>query len=166
MSADPEKKSRTQMKRQVQDLQKVGERLVTLPPEVLNKIDLPPELREAVLAARSLKKHGARRRQMQYIGTLMRKIDAAPVAAAVEGLQRNEARQTTEFHQLEQLRDDLIDGANTLAEEVLERFVRAERQRLLQLVRNARKEKQEGSSLKAARALFRYLREVAGSGQQ
>ena len=161
MEPKKEIKSRTKIKREVEALQKIGESLVELPPDLLKRIEIPSDLLEAVLFAKTLKKRGARHRQMQYIGTLMRKIDAGPVKKAVEDLQRGLKKEARAFHQLEEWRDGIVDGNDDLVKEVLTRFPDAERQRLFQIVRNARKEKREGKQLKASRVLFQYLRGLA-----
>ncbi len=83
-AADFEKPSKSQRKREATALQSMGETLVALKPVQLAKIPLPDELREAVLAARQMQQHGARKRQLQYIGKLMRQIDPEPIRAALE----------------------------------------------------------------------------------
>lgn len=85
---DREPKSRTQKKKEDRALQLLGEGLTALPPEQLATLELPEELAEAVAAARNIKSHGARRRQMQYIGTLMRHVDPQPIREALERLKK------------------------------------------------------------------------------
>ena len=165
MEPEKETKSRTKIKKEMEGLQKIGESLVDLPQDLLERIGLPLELQEAVLFAQTLKKRGARHRQMQYIGTLMRKIDAEPVKKAVEDLKKGLKKEARKFHQLEEWRDGMVDGNDDLAEDILNRFPIADRQRLFQIVRNARKEKREGKKSKASRALFQYLRELAREGK-
>lgn len=83
---DPQDKSRTRKKNEDRALQRLGEQLVTLPPGRLKRLELPDELLEAVEFARKIKSHGARRRQIQYIGVLMRHIDPQPIQAALDRL--------------------------------------------------------------------------------
>ena len=83
-SMDPDYKSRTRKKKEDRALQRLGEQLVALSPVLLSAMDLPDELREAVEFARSISKHGARRRQIKYIGTLLRHIDTQPIQIALE----------------------------------------------------------------------------------
>ena len=78
-----DKPTKSQRKREALALQELGETLVDLKPAQLNKMPLPEELREAVLAARQMTQHGARKRQLQYIGRLMREIDPEPIRAAL-----------------------------------------------------------------------------------
>jgi ribosome-associated protein len=77
-------KSKSQKKREMHALQALGARLVDLSPATLARMDLPEALAEAVLACKTLKSHGAKRRQLQYIGALMRDVDPAPILAFLE----------------------------------------------------------------------------------
>jgi ribosome-associated protein len=76
--------SKTRKKKEALSLQALGEELVTLSIEKLKSIDLPPDMYNAVVLAKKIKKHGPRLRQMQYIGTLMRKYDPKPVQEALD----------------------------------------------------------------------------------
>lgn len=80
--------SKTQKKKEALSLQALGERLVTLSLEQLKNIELPSDMFNAVILAKKLKKHGARLRQMQYIGTLMRKYDPQPVQEALQRIEQ------------------------------------------------------------------------------
>ena len=110
--------SKTRRKKQMHDLQALGAALVKLPADQLRRIELPDDLREAVEACRPMTKHEAIRRQMQYIGKLMRHLEAGPIAAQLEALNAPAARETARFHRAERWRDALLaDGDG------LERFV-------------------------------------------
>ena len=156
-----ERKSKSQVKREMLALQALGEQLVELPLGQINKIEMPEDLREALLFAKSLKKNETRRRQMQYIGTLMREADPEPIRKALEAINRGQGPEAGLFQELEQLRNGLIDGNESLIEKALNRFPDADRQRLRQLANNARKEKEGEKPPKSSRALFRYLKELA-----
>jgi len=80
------KPSKSQRKRDAHALQVLGARLVELPPALLTRLELPDVLREAVLAMRGMPSHGARTRQIQYIGKLMRQLDPAVLRTVREGL--------------------------------------------------------------------------------
>jgi ribosome-associated protein len=152
--------SKSQRKRDMNALQELGEALVALPESALRKIALPDELRDAVHEARAIKAHGGRKRQLQYIGKLMRGIDAAPIQAALEQRTRQARSSAHQFHLLEQWRDRLLSEGDAVIEEFCSAYPEAERQRLRQLVRQAGKEQEQGAAPKSARQLFRYLREV------
>ena len=154
-------KSRTQKKKEDRELQKMGEQLVQLSPDQLASVAMPDELAEAVEMGRKTTRHGARRRQLQFIGALMRKIDVTPIRLALENIRQGDYQKTLAFKKLEAWRDALREGDLALIEDILTRCPLAERQRLHQLVRNARKEAEKGVSGRASRALFQYLRSIA-----
>ena len=155
-----ERPSKSQRRRDMEALQDLGEELIGLPATALRDMPLPDTLREAVMLARSITAHGGRRRQLQYIGKLMREVDAAPIRAALEQRGRQSRAATQQFHQLELLRDRLLQDGDSAVDEVCARHPRAERQRLRQLLRQARKEQELQQAPKSARQLFRYLREL------
>ena len=152
--------SKTQIKKEMKALQELGERLVEFSPEVLEQLDIPQNLREAVLFAQKIPSREAFRRQMQYIGGLMRQVDPEPIRRAIAMRDHRHHLATQELHQLETWRDALIAGQMEIIDELCQRFPAADRQRLRQLARNAQKEQQQEKPPKAARTLFRYLREL------
>lgn len=152
--------SKSQRKRDSIACQKLGETLVDLTGQKLAALPLPDHLREAILEARGIKSHGARRRQLQYIGKLMRELDTRPIAEALEGLQREGAQDAARHHRIERWRERLLaEGDNALGA-LLEDHPGADRQHLRQLLRKARKEQSAGGPQPAARSLFRYLRDL------
>ncbi|MDY6990023.1 MAG: ribosome biogenesis factor YjgA [Thermodesulfobacteriota bacterium] len=159
---DDDGKSRTQKKHEDRALQELGKQLVGLSSEQLANIDVPAELLEAVMVARETKKRGAKRRQMQYIGRLMREIDAGPVRHGLENIRRGDLDKARSFHKIEQWRDAIKAGQEQVVEEILASCPGAERKRLTQLARNARHDAENGKGVKSSRVLFRYLKEVAG----
>ena len=107
-----------------------------------------------------MNKHGARRRQLQFIGKLMRDIDPEPIQQYFEA-QRQKARQQVQIHHdLEHWRDRLIDEGDPAVESFLQEHPQADRQHLRQLVRQAKKEQAQNKPPKSSRALFRYIREL------
>lgn len=155
-------KTRSQIKQEIEELQKIGEQLVKLRPEQIAQIDMPEALREAVLFAQTITAREALRRQLQYIGRLMREIDPAPIQQALKHKDQFHVIGMQTFHQLEQWRDELINGNESLIQELCQRFPAANAQRLRQFVRNARKEQAQNKPVKSSRVLFRYLRELSG----
>jgi ribosome-associated protein len=158
---DDIEKSRTRLKKEAEALQKTGEKLVPLSDEQLSRMGVPPALMEAVRAARSMKSHGARRRQMQYIGTLMRRMDITAIEQGLLEIEQGAYREASAFHRIEGWRDRLVAGDDALMDEILARFADADRQRLANLVRSARKEKGRNAPPRSARHLFRYLKQLA-----
>ena len=154
----PDKKSKTQKKREMIALQELGEELVRLNTEQLARIPLSDELHEAIRAVQGMSKHGARYRQMQYIGKLMREADVAHIQEALDTLRNKNNLATAHFHQLERWRDQLIAGSAEIMNIILHSFPNVDIQHLRQLVRNAQKEHADGKTPKASREIFRYLK--------
>ncbi|WP_319409811.1 ribosome biogenesis factor YjgA [uncultured Desulfosarcina sp.] len=158
---DDLEKSRTRLKKEAVALQKMGERLVLLSDDQLDRMELLPALVDAIQTVRTIKSHGARRRQMQYIGTLMRSVDAEPIEQALLEIEQGAYRQAKAFQRIEAWRDQLVDGDDDVIHEILGTFPDADRQRLGQLVRSARKEKEKNAPPKSTRNLFRYLKTLS-----
>ena len=153
--------SKSQLKRESHALQALGEELVRLPPAKLAKIPMPEELAEAVQLARQIKARGGLKRQLQYIGKIMRSIDAEPIEKALDALKNAAGREAAKFHRLEHWRDRLVDEGDTALEQLLEEFPHADRQHLRQLTRNAQREAAKQKPPKSAREIFRYLRDLS-----
>lgn len=154
---DIEKPSKSQRKRDMIALQKIGETLVNLSKAELEKIPLEPELIEAIHHAQSLTSHEAKRRQLQYIGRLMREYDPLAIQQALEKIQLRSQEGKAKFHQLERWRDKLIAEGDAQLQLFLQQFPAADHQHLRQLIRNAQQQK-----IGAAKDLFRYLKEIVG----
>lgn len=160
-----EEKSRTQQKKEVQALQKLGEELVSLSRDELLTMDLPHELKQAAVDALSMKKFGARKRQLQYIGVLMRKLDPEPIREAMERRNLGRALASQAFKEMEAWREKLLKEDGRAAETFLEQYPDAQRQHLKNLIRNAARDAKSGKpSGTAGRALFRYIRETMEAG--
>ena len=169
---DPERDARpskSQKKRDMTALQKLGETLVEQPADRLEKVELPDNLRRAIAEARSIRDHEGRRRQMQYIGRLMRDVDVTPIRSAIEawaGASRDEA---AALHALERWRERLLADDAALTD-----FAAAHTaalspdtlQRLRATIRMARKERVDNALKprppKHYRELFKLVRAVVG----
>ena len=153
-------KSKSQRKREMHALQALGEELVKLPKDQFEKIDLPDDLHDAVVAARNIKQHGAHKRQLQYIGKLMRSIDAEPVQEQLDTLKSQSSHATQALHNIERWRDQLLAEGDQALEKLVEQHPQTDRQYIRQLLRNAHKEFKANKPPKSTRMLFRYLREI------
>lgn len=151
--------SKSQLKRDMDALQALGARLVELGSERLAKVEMPDDLRLAVKEAQRITAHGGRRRQMQYIGRLMRSVDPAPIQAALDEFDGISAVAKARQHTLERLRERFLEDESVL-NEIASRAATADFQHLRQLRRNALKEKAEGKPPRAYRELFRVLRDL------
>ncbi len=154
--------SKSQRKRDAKALQDLGAELVQLSPNQLDQFQLPDELRDAVELARRIREKTGRKRQLLYIGKLLRNVDAEPLQRQLDGLRLQDKETAAQLHRLEHWRDRLIDQGDTALEALLEAFPDADRQHLRQLVRSARQERDRGQAPKSARQLFRYLRDLDG----
>jgi ribosome-associated protein len=152
-----ERVSKTRLKREMHARQDVGEALVALPETRLAELDLPERLREAVLEARRISKFGALRRQLQYIGRLMRDVDSAAIEARLAAW-RGESRQASaHLHLLERWRERLLADDQALGE-LLAAHPEADLQHLRTLVRNARREQALDRPPASSRELFQALK--------
>lgn len=154
--------SKSEIKRQMTALQKLGEELVALPASKLDQLDLPETLRDAVNQAKRITAHGGLRRQMQYIGRLMRITDAQPIAEQLNAWRGDSAEVIAEFHRMENWRTRLLADDVALTEFV-DIYPQADAQQLRTLVRNARREAAAAQAPKSSRALFKLIRELVSS---
>ena len=152
--------SKSQRKRDAQALQELGESLVKLNKAALQQIPLPEYLYAAITEAQRLHQRGALKRQLQYIGKLMRQCELEPIRVAYEKATHSYREDVQQHHQLEQWRDRLLAEGDQALEALLREYPAADRQHIRQLVRSALKESARAKPPKAARELFRYLRQL------
>lgn len=149
--------SRSQLKRDSQELRDLGEQLVLMANSHLEKITLDSSLLAAIKEARRLKNLDARRRQIQYIGKLMRNIDLTEIRYSIDKLNHQSQTFRQHFAMLEQWRDRLINEGNSAIEEFLIDYPNTDRQKIRNLSRQASREKTGSAKTK----LFKYLKELA-----
>ncbi|CAH0164263.1 ribosome biogenesis factor YjgA [Erwinia aphidicola] len=152
--------SKSEIKRDAEELKRLGGELVELGKNSLDKIPLDEDLRAAIELAQKIKKEG-RRRQMQLIGKMLRSRDEEPIRTALDKLKNRHNQQVALFHKLEVLRDRLVEQGDDVIPEVLNLYPDADRQQLRAMIRNAQKEKATNKPPKAYRQIFQYLRELA-----
>jgi ribosome-associated protein len=148
--------SKTRRKQAMHDLQDLGEALVALDPKALAKLDLPERLADAVAQARGITRHEARRRQLQYVGRLMRDVDPEPIRAALERLAGLGQAERTHFAAAERWRDRLLAEADAL-DAFLAQHPAVDRPELAGLVVDARAERAANRPPHRFRALFRVI---------
>ena len=149
--------SKSEIKRDAEDLKQLGEKLVNLTKANLTKVPLDDSLKDAIELAQRLQKE-ARRRQLQYIGKLLRSIDAEPIREALEKIENKHNQQQAMLHKLEILRDELIAKGDTALTDLLNEHPSADRQHLRNLIRAAQKEKEQNKPSKAYREIYQILR--------
>lgn len=141
------------------DVQAIGEQLTELGMDKLKQLALPERLLDAVLEMKRINKFGARRRQMQYIGRLMREVETGPIVARLEAWNGKSDQHIAWLHQLERWRDRLLESDGALTE-LLAAYPAVDAQRLRTLVRNAHREKELVKPPKSYREIFQVLREI------
>ncbi len=149
--------SKTRRKHAMHSLQDLGEALVALDPRRLKELDLPERLVDAVVQARGIRAHEGRRRQIQYIGKLMRTIDPAPVQAALENWAKGPKEENARFAVVERWRDRLLVEPAAL-NEFVGAYPQADRRHLESLVNDANLERARGGPPHRYRELFRQLK--------
>lgn len=150
--------SKSEIKRDAEALKKLGVELVNLSKNEIAKIPLDEDLLYAIELAQKIKKEGYRR-QIQYIGKLLRSRDIEPITSALDKLKNRHNQQVALFHRLEKLRDELIETGD--AESIMELFPSADRQQLRTLARLAKKELTANKPPKTARQIFQYLKDLS-----
>jgi ribosome-associated protein len=152
---DQEPLSKTKRKAAMDALQDLGVTLVGL-----NKLDLPEQLRDAINEAKRITANGATRRQMQYIGKLMREVDTVPIQEQLDRWEGKNVAENAHFHRLERWRTRLIEEESAFAE-WLSQYPETDTQQLRTLIRNARREQAANKPPKSSREIFRLLREIS-----
>jgi ribosome-associated protein len=155
---DPEPPSKSELKRRSSDLQALGEALIELSDSELDALPLPEQLRDAVLLARRITAHGGLYRQKQYIGKLMRKVDAEPIREALEAKRARERVEALRFRRVEQWRDRLLREGEPAIERLQAEAPSVDAPTIAALIARARKERERSAPPHAARELFQLLR--------
>jgi len=162
--AEHERPSKTQLKKASHDLQDLGEALVALPEDRLTDLDIDETLLEAIREFKRTRSFEGKRRQMQYIGKLMRRTDPEPLREAVAAMQLGRAKDALALHEAEHWRTALIAGDEALTRWTAE-HPDSDLQQLRSLIRAARKDAAavpEQRSGRAYRDLFKFIRQHHG----
>ena len=151
--------SKTRIKKQMHELRDLGKDLTELGKDQLAQLDIPENLRDAIREMKSINKFGAQRRQIQYIGKLMREVDPAPILAKLDAWKGKSQHHIAHLHQIERWRDRLMESDGALTE-LLAAHPEADAQRLRTMIRNAHKEMEAGKPPRNYREIFQALREI------
>jgi ribosome-associated protein len=163
--------SKSELKRQMTELQKLGELLVAEPRDRVKRVPMPEDVRDAILMCQTISNHEGRRRQLQFVGKKMRTLNEDEVAAiqrVVDSWKGASKAETAALHALERRREKLLADDKALTA-LLEEHPQLDGQHLRTLIRNARKEQAENKPPKAYRELFQILKELgkqAAAGDQ
>jgi len=159
---EPVPLSKTQRKQAMEDLQTLGEELVALSADRIKKIDIPENLRDAVREAQRMTRlDEAKRRQIQYVGKLMRSVDPEPIRAALALVRGESAGETAKLHRLERLRTEFLADEKVL-HEIATLYPSIDMQHLRSLRRSALKEQEQNKPPRSYRAIFQVLKELEG----
>ena len=154
--------SKSQLKREMTSLQKLGADLVAEPRDRVKRVPMPEDVRDAILECQQITDHEGRRRQMQYVGKKMRSLDPDELAAiqrtldSWKGLSKAD---TAAMHALEKQRDKLLANDQAVTD-LTEKHPEIDVQHLRTLIRNARKEQAENKPPKAYREIFQILKQL------
>jgi ribosome-associated protein len=159
--------SKSQLKREMTALQKLGEDLINEPRDRVKRVPMPEDVRDAILECQQIKDHEGRRRQLQYVGKKMRTLDADEVAAiqrTIDSWRGLSKADTAAMHALERRREKLLSDDSALTE-LLAKHPDLDAQQLRTLIRNARKEQAENKPPKAYREIFQILKQLQAQSQ-
>ncbi len=152
--------SKSQEKRDCDALKKLGDTLISLKQEELNTMSLPDTLLNAVREAKKLQSRSGLKRQRQYIGKIMRQIDADEIKIQLEQIKHKHDTNTIQFRKVERWRDQLLADDKTALSEIIDAHPNIDRQHINQLIRQAKRELQQEKPPASARKLFKYLRDL------
>jgi ribosome-associated protein len=158
-----ERPSKSELKRQMTVLQKLGEELVNEARDRVKRVPMPEDVRDAILECQLIKDHEGRRRQLQYVGKKMRTLDEDEVAAiqrTIDSWKGLSKADTAAMHAMERRRDKLLTDDKALTV-LLSENPELDVQHLRTLIRNARKEQAENKPPKAYREIFQILKQIA-----
>jgi len=159
--------SKSELKRQMTALQKLGEELIAEPRDRVKRVPMPEDVRDAILECQQIKDHEGRRRQTQYVGKKMRTLDEDEIAAIQKMLDswRGASKaETANLHAIERRRDKLLVDDKALTQ-LLADHPQLDAQQLRTLIRNARKEQAENKPPKAYREIFQILKQLQAAGK-
>jgi ribosome-associated protein len=155
--------SKTKMKEAMHELRDLGAELVDLSVGQLKRVNLPEDLLAAVRECQKITSHGARRRQIMYIGKMLRNVDEEPIRAGLALIRGDSAAENARLHRLERMRTRLLEDEAVLSE-IAATWPGVDLQHLRQLRRNAVKEQEGNKPPKNFRALFQVLQDLDKNG--
>ncbi|MET0026720.1 MAG: ribosome biogenesis factor YjgA [Candidatus Thiodiazotropha sp.] len=153
--------SKSEKKREMQALQKLGERLTGLSDGYLSRMALSEDMKLALAESKRIKSHNALRRHYRRLGKLLQHEDLASIQQVVDEIDGEHQSSVSRFHVLEQWRERLLEGDSETFGEYLDAFPNADRQQLRQLIQAVQREREKEAPPAAYRKLFKYLRQVA-----
>lgn len=157
VEGEPEPPTKGELKREAQSLQRLGEELIAAPATVLESLALPEKLVDAVRLARRITSRAALARQKQFVGKLMRQIDAEPIRAALAAREEERRLAARRLHRVERWRERVLEEGDAAIEALAAEVPGIDAAALRSLAGRARRERASGRSSAASRELFRAL---------
>jgi len=158
--------TKAELKRRARSIQELAEALIDAPAGVVESLELPEKLADAVELARRIAGGGARVRQRHFVAKLMRGLDPEPIRAALAARSQADRHEAARFRRAERWRDRLLEDGPAAAAEFAAACPGADSAALARLVESAAAERRAGRAAGAGRRLFRFLREALGPGSQ
>lgn len=159
-NSDEDDKSRSQVKREFQELKVLGIKLTALSKGQLKAMPMSDRTREALLAAKGMKRTALQRQYRHLISLISEEEDIDTIRAALAGNLQPHVDEVAAVHDAEQWRDKLLSDDESRFEAFTERHRTCDRLRLRQLVRNAKKERELQKAPKSARLLYKYVKQL------
>ena len=150
--------SKSEKKRQAQALTELGDELIALSVTSLDTLPLPDNLLQAILDAKKIKSFGAKKRQMLWIGKLLRGIDNTPIIEAYNALLEEQSGQAHQFHLVEHWRTRLLEEDKEALTEFVNTYHPQDLQLLKQLIKKTKEDALKSQKSSAPKALFRLIR--------
>jgi ribosome-associated protein len=160
--------SKSQLKRDMHALQELGEALIALPKDALKRMPMPESLNDAVREARRITDHEGKRRQVQYVGRVMRGLldsETAALRTALDSYKGINKAETARLHWIERTREKLLADDAALTE-FIRQHPAADPQEGRTLIRNARKEAEQGKPPRYFRELFQWIKDASKTGAE
>jgi ribosome-associated protein len=158
--------NKTQIKKDIAVLFKLGEEMSKLAPAHLKSLELPEKIHNAVVEVSGMQLNGARKRLLKFIAGQLHKIDVDPILERLARIKNISAHTVREHHIVERWRDRLLKDGNNALTALLDEVPNADRQQIRHLVRNAQKEAEQAAPPKSARQLYQYLKALFTSTQE
>ncbi|MBF0282775.1 MAG: DUF615 domain-containing protein [Zetaproteobacteria bacterium] len=152
--------SKSQLKREAEAQTDLGKKLLEMKPSERKMLPLSGELLKALEESDRIHHHVAKKRQMKLLGKILRAMDSSAVAAVVNHLEKDELARTKHFHMIEKWRDRLINDGDIAIQQFIDEYPLASRQQLREWVRQANRDLAQEKPSRAARLIFKYIRET------
>lgn len=154
---DDEYKSKTQVKQEMADLRKLGEDILQLPEPIYQTLALNDEIDEAIKTAKKISSFIAKKRQVQFIGKLLRKVDTTVIEQKINSYKQGRKNIAKQFQQVEAIRDKLLLGNTEQLTQFFSQYPQCDKQQIKQLIRNAQKEQKLAKPPTNKRKLFQVI---------